>query len=194
MRPLPNFSKKLFHHLIVAMFLEFGPVLVFLVSFEYLSMHRSTLVLMMATIISTIVTYRIQKRLPYLALYVALITSIFGYMTIAHHQFKFIQIRDTLYDATCALTLMIGLMIRVPFLKLAFQQVIPMASRSWNKLTYLWIGYFIIAMIANEVVRRSFSVEGWFFYKSIMIPITVIFGLTSLYFSYEKETTTSHHA
>jgi intracellular septation protein len=187
MRPLPNLSKKLLHHLIVATFLEFGPVLVFLISFEYLSIYRSTLILMMATVISTIATYRIQKRLPYLALYVALLTSVFGYMTLAHNQFKFIQIRDTLYDATCAITLMVGLMIRVPFLKLAFHQIIPMVNRSWNKLTYLWIGYFIAAMVANEVIRRSGSIEDWFFYKSIMIPITVIFGLTSLYFSYEKD-------
>ena len=174
-------------HVIFSGFLEFGPVLLFLLSFGHVSIYESTTILMIATIISTIVTYRLQKRIPYLALYLAVITLIFGYMTLHFHKVKFIQMRDTLYDVTCALTLITGVIIKVPFLKLAFSEIISMTDRSWNKLTYLWIGYFIFIAMSNELARRFFSLHDWFTFKGWVVIVTCIFGLASLYLSYEEK-------
>ncbi len=180
-------SKKILRHIILSGFLEFGPVLIFLTAFQYLHIYEATFLLMIATIISTIVTHRVQKRIPYMALYVAAITLVFGYMTLHFHQVKFIQMRDTLYDLTCALTLMVGRIINVPFLKIAFNEVLPMTMRAWNRLTNLWIGYFIIVASSNEIIRRFFSLEGWFEFKGWMVLLTTIFGLVALYLSYEPK-------
>ena len=166
--------------------LEFGPILIFLLSFHFFHIYKATLILMVATILSTIATYRLQKRLPYLALYVALLTVGFGYVTLVHHQPKFIQMRDTMYDVTCALTLLGGLMVRISFLKLAFDEVVPMTNRAWTKLTYAWTAFFIMNAIANEYVRRTMNLHAWFEFKSIVAAITIVFGLTTLYFFYEK--------
>jgi len=145
------------------------------------------MILMVATIISTIATYRIQKRIPYLALYMALITIIFGMLTIHFHEVKFIQMRDTLYDATCALTLLVGLRFNIKFLALAFNAVIPMSDRAWEKLTYLWIGYFIIVAVANEIARYMLTLQDWFVFKGIIVFVTVCFGFMSLFLSYEAQ-------
>jgi intracellular septation protein len=108
-------------------------------------------------------------------------------MTLHFHKIKFIQMRDTLYDATCALTLIIGVIINVPFLKLAFGQVIPMTQHAWNKLTHLWIGFFILIAVSNEIVRRLFTLHEWFEFKGWAVIATSIFGLIALYISYEAE-------
>ena len=179
------FSKPMLRHVIFSTFLEFGPVLLFFNATATAAIYTSTVILMLATIISTIVTYRLQKRIPYLALYVALITIVFGYMTIYSHEVKFIQMRDTLYDITCAVTLLLGVVFNIPFLKLAFHNVIPMTNRAWKRLTYLWIGYFIVNAIANEFVRRFLSLEEWFVFKSCFVLIACLFGLVALYYSYE---------
>lgn len=171
----------------LAFILEFGPVIVFLMSYEVFHIYKATIFLMIATIISTIATYITQKRLPYLALYVALLTGVFGYITLALHEPKFIQIRDTLYDVTLALTLIIGLMIRTHLLKIAFHKVVPMTVRAWDNLTHAWIFYFITIAIANEYVRRTMSLANWIDFKSIVIAVTIIYGCTTLYFLYEKE-------
>lgn len=181
------FSPRLLKHVLIAGLLEFGPVLVFIVSFEHFHIYKATIVLMIATIISTVATFYFQKRLPYLALYVALLTGIFGYITLAHHQPRFIQIRDTLYDITCAATLIIGLIINVSFLRLAFQKVIPMSMKAWNNITYAWIGYFITIAVSNEYIRRTMTLQEWFSFKSVIIVVTIIFGVISFYFLYEKE-------
>src|SRR3989344_2898409 len=181
------FSPRTFKNIILAGVLEFGPVLLFLCSFQYFHIYKATFVLMIATIISTFATYIIQKRLPYIALYVAFLTIIFGYITITHQKPGFIQIRDTLYDASLALTLLIGLMINVPFLKHAFNKVLPMTTRAWNRLTYSWIAFFVVNGIANEFVRRTMDLHQWFQFKGIVIVITIVFGCVTLYFEYEKE-------
>lgn len=187
-------STSLFFHshtakrLFVGLLLEFGPILIFLASFERYHVFKATSLLMIATIVSTIVTYRLQKRIPYVALYVALITIAFGYLTLMHREPKFIQMRDTLYDLTCAFTLLVGLMVNVPVLKIAFHDIIPMAMRAWHRLTYAWIGYFFMIALLNEYVRRHFTLEEWFFFKSVMVVVTAVFGFTVLYFYYEKET------
>lgn len=181
----PIWNKRMLRHIIVSSFLEFGPVLLFLATFEETNIYKSTFILMIATIISTFVTYRLQKRIPYLALYVAFITIIFGTMTIHHHQPKFIQMRDTLYDATCALTLILGLIFNIHFLKLAFNEVLPMTDKAWEKLTYLWIGYFLVIASSNEIVRRVMSLDDWFYFKGIVVIFTCVFGFAALFYSYE---------
>jgi intracellular septation protein A len=75
MKVVDFFSTERLYKIFIAGLLEFGPVLLFLCSFEYLHVYKATVILMVATIISTVVTFRVQKRLPYLALYVALLTS-----------------------------------------------------------------------------------------------------------------------
>lgn len=180
-------SKNMLTRVVFSTLLEFGPVVIFLISSVYVKIYDATIILMIATIISTIVIYRHQKRIPYLALYVALITLLFGYMTLHFHKVKFIQMRDTLYDVTCALTLIVGIMINVQFFKIAFGEIISMTTRAWNKLTYLWIGFFILMAISNEIVRRLFSLSEWFHFKGWAIVVTGIFGVIALYISYEQE-------
>ena len=167
--------------------LEFGPIVIFLLSFKYVHVYKATLILMVVTILSTVVTYRLQKRLPYLALYVAFLTTVFGYLTPAHREPRFIQVRDTLYDVTSALTLIVGLLFNISFLKTAFHSVIPQSAHAWKQLTYAWICFFMGNAVLNEYVRHNYSLSQWFDFKGIMIPITLVYGCIALAFFYQKE-------
>lgn len=182
-----SLSPTTLKRLLLGLFLEFSPILIFLVTFQHFHIYKATTLLMIATIVSTIVTYRLQKRLPYLALYVAFLTIAFGYLTLTHREPKFIQMRDSLYDLTCAVTLLIGLMINIPFLKIAFHDVIPMSMRAWHRLTYAWIVFFLVIATLNEYIRRTQSLHDWFDFKSLVVLVTIAFGFTALYYFYEKE-------
>lgn len=181
------FSPKTIQHLFLSVFLEFGPVIFFLISFEFFHVYKATLILIIATILSTFFTYKVQKRLPYLALYVALLTSIFGYITLTLHEPKFIQIRDTLYDATFAVTLIVGVVVNKLFLKIAFNKVIPMTDKAWKHISYSWIIFFITLSSLNEYVRRTMSLSTWFDFKSLSVILTLLFGCITLYVFYEEE-------
>lgn len=180
-------TPRIIKNVILTGLFEFGPVIIFLIAFELFHVYKATIVLMIVTIISTVVTYRMQKRLPYVALYIALLTSIFGYITLTKHEPRFIQMRDTLYDVTSALTLIVGLLFNVHFLKIAFHNIIPMTDKAWKQLTYFWIGFFLLIATANEYVRRYMSLRDWFDFKSSMILVTIISGCLAFYYIYEKE-------
>ncbi len=182
-----NITPHIFKKIIIGSILEFGPIILFLISFSHLHIYKATMILMAATIISVWCTYTIQKRIPYLALYVALLTIIFGYITVSHHQPRFIQIRDTIYDVTCALTLLAGLMFNVLFLKLAFEDLLKMTTRAWTKITHSWIVLFLTIATANEYIRRTMSLENWFEFKGFVVIFTIIFGVITLYIFYEKD-------
>lgn len=182
----PLFAPAMLKRLTIGALFEFSPILIFLSSFKHFHIYEATMLFMLTTIISTFLTYRYQKRLPYLALYVAILTIGFGYLTISHHQPKFIQMRDTLYDLTCAITLLVGLAFNVSLLEFSFQQVLPMTHRAWNKVTYAWIGFFTINAGINEYVRRTYTLHQWFSFKGFMVVVTIIFGLVTLWIWYEK--------
>jgi len=186
MHRVSTFSPPVIKRLIAGIVLEFGPIFIFLATFPHFHIYKATSLLMIATIVSTILTYVFQKRLPYIALYVALLTIAFGYLTLMHREPKFIQMRDTLYDLTFVVTLLFGLMINVSFLKIAFHSVIPMTKRAWHKLTYAWVVYLLSVAFLNEYVRRTQSLQDWFEFKWSMVFVTIAFGCAALYFCYEK--------
>jgi intracellular septation protein len=181
------FTRKMLRHVVFSAVLEFGPVIIFLLSYGYTTVYESTFLLMVATIISTFTTYHLQKRIPYLALYVAMITVLFGYMTIHFQDVKFIQMRDTLYDLTCAVTLLVGMLFNVVFLRVAFGEVIPMSRLAWVKLTYFWIAYFTFIAISNEFARRLLDLDSWFVFKECSVLLTTLFGFFALYYCFQEK-------
>lgn len=188
-------SKKVIKHMLVSFLIEFTPILLFVFSYKYLHIYKATFLLMIAVIISTFVAYLKEKRLPYIGLYVAFLTLIFGYITIAYHIPKFIQMRDTIYDLTFALTLILGLMFDKILLYYTLNSSIPMTKSAWVKVTYSWILFFILNALTNEYIRRSFDVSFWVHYKMLVVFISIAFGLITGAIFYKKEDTyhTSHH-
>lgn len=168
-------------------FLEFGPIILFLLAYDYFHIYKATLVLMIATIIVTFITFTKEKRLPYASLYIALLTTIFGYLTLSHHNPEFIQIRDTVYDAVNALLVLGALKFNIILFKIAFDKAIPMTDRAWIKLSYLWASFFIIAALVNEYIRNFESFHVWIAYKSAMIFISIVFGFSAIFYVYEKK-------
>ena len=181
------FSSSFLKKLVFAGILEFGPIILFVISYEHFHIYRATCILMLATIVSTIIIYRFQKRLPFIALYIAFLTIIFGFLTISHREPKFIQIRDTLYDVIFALTLIIGLIRSRSFLRMSFNSVLPMTIQAWDRITYSWILFFLCVALANEYIRRTMELSQWFHFKAGMILITILFGIITLFLFYEKE-------
>lgn len=180
------FSESLIKKVLLAVLLDFGPIILFIVAYEIFHVYRAVFVLMIATIVSTFVTFKTQKRLPYIALYIALITLIFGYITIVYKNPNLIQIRDSLYDFTLALTLIFGLSFKKFLLRFSFESVLLMSDNAWRKLTNAWIVYFLSVGSANEYIRRTQTFEFWIDYKSFIIFFTIAFGVVTLLAFYEE--------
>ena len=180
-------SKKVLMHMFFSFLIEFAPILIFVFSYRFLHIYKATFLLMLAVIISTFITYIKEKRIPYIGLYLALLTTIFGYITITYHIPKFIQMRDTIYDLTFALTLILGLAFDRVILQLTLNSSVPMTKSAWVNITYSWITFLILNACANEYIRRHFNFSFWVEYKMSVIFISIIFGLITGVIFYKRD-------
>ncbi len=175
-------SYLLSKHFLRNVLLEFGPIGIFVFFFYTKGPYFATLILMVTTLASIFLTYTIEKRIPLIALYVTFLTLIFGYMTLHKHNIRFLQIRDTIYDITLAITILLGFFWNKNVLKIALGSVIPLSDRVWNYLAFSWAGFFIVVACINEYVRRMYPIHTWLDYKIVMMFVTSIFGITILYY------------
>lgn len=175
---------------IPSLIVDFAPIIAFIIVAKGGRVYTATLVLMMATIVTTVVIYSREKRLPYLTLYITFITIIFGTFTITKHHVSILQLRDTLYDLSLALLLILGMFFDALFLKMSFEKVVHLSDGGWKKLTYLWTLFFLVTAGVNEYIRRYDSFRTWLHYKEWLILITIIFGLSTFVYAY---LTTKHH-
>lgn len=160
--------------------IEFGPIILFAIFFHIVGPFNATRILMLTTVISTIVIHHLEKRIPYITLYVTFLTILFGYMTLHKHNVNFLQIRDSVYDFTLAGTLLLGLLFNSLFLKIALSTYVELKDKAWRFFTYLWMGFFFVNGVTNEFIRHTFDISNWLVYKIIMIAITIVFTFVAL--------------
>ena len=125
--------KKLISYtrLIAKIFFEFIPIIAFLVSFEiWHNFYKSTALLVVLTIIFTVYVVLKDKRIPYLALFIRLETTLFGWLTIRFHNPNFLQIRDTLYDLAVAGIIMISAYFKKPAIKKMFSHIFTLDNQT----------------------------------------------------------------
>ena len=174
----PTFFKNIF--------IEFGPIILFAVCFHIIGPFNATIILMLTTVISTFLIYRLEKRIPYITLYITFLTILFGYITLHKHNVNFLQIRDSVYDFTLAGTLLAGLIFNSLLLKIALTTYIQLKDKAWRFFTYLWIAFFFLNGLLNEFMRHNFTISTWLVYKVIMIGVTIIFTFIALQATLEQ--------
>lgn len=170
-----------------SLIIDFFPVFLFVLIARHGQVYTATIALMLATILATMVVYTKERRLPYITLYICFITILFGTLTVVRHHIGLIQIRDTLYDLSFALLLGLGLIFKVSFLKLSFENILTLSDKGWRKLTYFWIGFFISTTLCNEYMRRFENFRHWISYKEILIPVTIVFGIVTFMYVYLRD-------
>lgn len=162
-----------FRHVFFPLLIDFFPLLGFIYFARDGDIYFATSVLMLLSIITTFVTYIKDKRLPYITLYVSFITILFGVATLSNKNIEFVQMRDTLYDLSLFFVFVLGMIFRIPVLKISLQKVFILSDRGWNVMTYGWCIFFLFTAGANEYMRRFHSFEDWLLYKEVLIPITI---------------------
>ena len=169
-------------------YLDLGPVILFFVSYFvagriYPAPHGhpsmpaitwATGIFMVTTLASLIASYVIEKKLHPVPLITALAVLVFGGLTIALHDDRFIKIKPTIIYILFAVILLAGAALRKPFIKHLFQGQLHLTEQGWQALTLRFGLFFVFAAVLNEVVWRNFSFDFWITYK--------VWGMTALTF------------
>ena len=158
---------------------DFGPLVVFF--FFYYNSDKNLKIaippFILATIISLLVVWVIEKKIPMVPLISGILITLFGGLTIYFDNAVFLYIKPTIINILFGLALLLGKFFTdEPILKKIIGKSLSLTSEGWNLLNKRWIYFFFGVAILNECVWRTQSEEFWVNFKVWgLLPITFIF-------------------
>lgn len=190
---MPAEAKKPAHGGNLSLALDFGPLLVFFLSYKgagwiwgpgnpITAMTFGTAAFMAAIIVAVIISKVKLGRVSPMLWLSALLILFFGGLTIYFRDQSFIQIKPTIIYAFFALMLFAGLARGKALLKYLLQAAYDgLTEEGWRKLSRNWAFFFVAMALANEVMRRSMSFDSWLAVKVWGVTIvSVVFAGANL--------------
>ena len=164
----------------IKLFIDIGPLAVFFIYYKVSGdLIEAILPLMLATIISVVISYILEKRIPIMPTLGAGIVVIFGGLTIIFDNKIFIFMKPTIINIIFAAILYGGIILKKPLLKYLLGSALKLEEEGWSILTQRWAAFFIALAVLNEIVWRTMSEEFWVSFKVFgILPITFIFTMT----------------
>lgn len=158
--------------------LELGPLLLFFAAYSWVGMLPATGVLMVAVLVTLIVTRSMSGRWPAMPLVTAVMVLIFGGLTLVLHDSTFIKVKATIVYCLFGTALLGGLAFGRPLLPIVLDSMLKLTEVGWRQLTLRW-GLFFFALAAlNEIVWRTQSEAFWVKFKVFgFLPLTMAFAL-----------------
>jgi len=131
----------------------------------------------LATVVSLIVVWIIDKKIPMVPLVSGILITLFGGLTIYFDNAVFLYIKPTIINILFGLALLLGKFFTdEPILKKLMGKSLSLTSEGWDLLNKRWVYFFFGVAILNELVWRTQSEEFWVNFKVWgLLPITFIF-------------------
>tara|TARA_Y100000590_G_scaffold65936_1_gene71294 strand:- start:2750 stop:3301 length:552 start_codon:yes stop_codon:yes gene_type:complete len=158
---------------------DFGPLLIFFLFYYNSGKDLKVAIppLIIATILSIIIIWLLEKKIPMVPLLSGILISFFGGLTIYFNNPIFIYIKPTIINILFGLALLFGnYFTKEPILKKILGKSIPLADEGWKILNNRWMFFFFGLALLNEIVWRTQSEEFWVNFKVWgILPITFVF-------------------
>ena len=163
---------------------DFGPLLIFFTIY-FTNNHDLKVAIppfIIATLITLIVVYLLEKKIPMVPLTSGILITLFGGLTLYFDNKIFFYMKPTIINLLFAAVLFFGkYFTEKPLLKIFFQNALNLEDEGWKKLNYRWIGFFIFVAILNEIVWRTQSEPFWVNFKVWgLLPISFLFAASQV--------------
>ena len=158
---------------------DFGPLLIFFVVYSKSGKNLNAAIppLVIATIIAVIISYIVEKKIPYIPLIGGIIISVFGGLTLYFNNPVFLYMKPTIINILFGLALAFEkFFTKEHILKKMLGKSISLSDEGWQTLTTRWMFFFFALALLNEYVWRTQPEEFWVNFKVWgILPITFIF-------------------
>jgi len=163
---------------------DFGPLLIFFIIYFRNNNNLSLAIppFIIATLVSLVIIYFLEKRIPMVPLTSGILITLFGGLTLYFDNKLFFYMKPTIINLLFAGILFFGKYItKKPLLKLFFQNALNLKDEGWQKLNIRWVCFFIFVAILNEIVWRTQTEVFWVNFKVWgLLPITFLFTASQL--------------
>ena len=158
---------------------DFGPLVIFFYFYYDSGKNISIAIppLIVATLISLVIVWLFEKKIPPMPLLSGILITFFGGLTIYFNDPIFIYLKPTIINIMFALALLLGkYFTKEPILKKILGNSIALTDIGWEVLNRRWMFFFFGLALLNEFVWRTQTEEFWVNFKVWgMLPITIIF-------------------
>ena len=158
---------------------DIGPLVIFFLFYYNNDKNLKIAIppLIVATIISVLIVWVSEKKIPMVPLLSGILITLFGGLTIYFDNPIFIYMKPTIINILFGLALLFGkYFTNEPILKKILGKSMPLSDEGWQILNSRWMYFFFALAILNEIVWRTQSEEFWVNFKVWgMLPITFIF-------------------
>lgn len=176
-------------NMIVKLLTEVGPLIAFFVTYKYYGMITATASIMTLSVVSVIITYLYNKKVPIITLCVTVLILVLGSITLLTGDSTFIKIKPTIINILFATVLLTGLVFDKLFLKYIFGNSISLTDENWIIFSKRWSYFFLFLAAFNEVIWRNFSDDLWVKFKvfGILVFTGVFIAFHTRFFSKNKK-------
>jgi intracellular septation protein len=159
--------------------LDLFPILLFFAAYKYASIYEATAVLMGATVVQSLLMYKMDGKLSTMQKASLGLILVFGSLTLFLHDDRFIKFKPTLLYGCLALALWVSQFVfkRNLLMSMLGSQVnLPPAN--WHTLNIGWIAYCVFMAAINAYVASYYTTEQWVDFKiwGYVFPLTFIVG------------------
>lgn len=158
---------------------DFGPLLIFFTVYYKSGNNLSVAIppLIIATLIAVLISYVVEKKVPYLPLIGGIIISVFGGLTLYFNNPIFLYMKPTIINIIFAIILFVGrAFFNKNLLKYFFKNAFQIDEMGWDKLNSRWMLFFIFLALVNELVWRTQTEVVWVNFKVWgILPLTFVF-------------------
>lgn len=166
---------------------DYLPLIVFFIAFKLSKnpnpLIDATIYMLIVTIFAIIISLIFKQEIPKIAIFSAIILSIFGSLTILLQNEIFIKIKPTIVNLIFSVILFYGYFSQKPLLSYLLGGQIQISKNSWLILSFRWALFFMFLALLNEIIWRNFTTDFWVKFKVFgMMPITLVFTISQMPF------------
>jgi intracellular septation protein len=146
--------------------LELLPLVLFFIAYKLQGIYVATGVLMAATCLQMAITYAIDKKLTAMHKATLALILVFGALTLALHDERFIKWKPTVLYTAMAVVLGVALWgFRRNFLRIMLGSQLALPDAVWQRLTAAWVVYCLFMATINGWVAAYWSTDAWAAFK-----------------------------
>ena len=162
----------------VRLLTEAGPLGAFFFSNAKFGIMTGTAVFMVATLVSLLVSWHFERRIPIMPVIGAGFVLVFGGLTLWLNDDLFIKIKPTLVNLLLATVLFVAHAMRRNVMKHVLGTVLSLDDEGWRTLGLRWAWFFLLLAGLNEAVWRTLSTDDWVNFKVFgIMPLTLLFSM-----------------
>jgi intracellular septation protein len=159
--------------------IDFFPILLFVGAYKFYDIYVGTGVLMGATVLQVAIMYGVDRKVPAMYKITLALVLVFGTLTLALHDDRFIKWKPTVLYAAMAIALAFAVWVmKKNFLKLLMGHQLELPDSVWHNLNVVWVAYNAFMSLLNAYVVLNYSTEEWVSFKlwGYIFPLAFLIG------------------